>query len=94
MAELPTDDRERIWRGTMRFWSEDREPVDLNKSDLRAALDATDVYINDNQVSYNLSLPQAARDNLTPVQKTLLFSMVALGRQDMDLLRRVLGEVD
>ena len=94
MAELSTEDRERIWRGLMRWWSNLREPVALSKADLQAAVNATDTWIDTNQTGYNQALPQAARDNLTQEQKTLLFCAVALARVSLMLLRRIFGEVD
>lgn len=94
MAILPDEDRVRIWRGLMRYVSSRFETVLLSKSDLRAAVDATDVWIDENQSAFNQALPQVARDNLTIEQKTLLLCAVALARTSIDLLRRVLGEVD
>lgn len=94
MAQLSAADRQRVWRGMMRYWSGLSEAVDLSKSDLQAAVNATDTWIDDNQVSFNTALPQAAKDNLTPVQKTLLFCAVALARVDISTLRKVFGEVN
>lgn len=94
MAQLPDADRARIWRGFMRYLSERREVLAINKTQVRDAVDATDTWIDDNQVSFNQALPQAARDNLTQEQKTLLFCAVALMRVDVAVLRRVFGEVD
>ena len=94
MATLPTEDRERIARGIMRYWSRDREPVALTKDDLQSAINATDGWIDDNQASYNTALPAAAQAGLTSAQKTLLFCVVALARVSIDMLRRVVGGVD
>jgi hypothetical protein len=94
MANLSTEDRQRIWRGLMRLWSNDYESVGINKTDLQAAVNATDTWINDNQTSYNAALPAAAQAGLTASQKTLLFCAVALARVSIPFLRRVLGEVD
>lgn len=94
MATLSTGDRQRIWRGLMRWWSNLREPVGLSKVDLQAAVDAADDWIDANQADYNNALPEAARTNLTAAQKTLLFCVVALARVSVPLLRRILGEVD
>lgn len=94
MATLPTEDRQRVWRGLMRYWSVFRIPLSLSKSELQAAVDATDTWIDDNQTSYNTALPQVARDNLTATQKTLLFCAVALARVSIAVLRRVFGEVN
>ena len=94
MTTLSTEDRARIWRGLQRYWSRLREPLVLSKSDLLAAVDAADAWIDDNAVSYNNALPAAAKDNLSATQKTLLFCAVALMRVDPGLavlLRRALG---
>ena len=94
MAELSVEDRTRVWRGVMRWWSSERETIGLSKDDLLAAINATDAWIDDNQASFNTALPQAARDNLTTAQKTLLFCVVALARVSIAFLRKVVGEVD
>jgi len=98
MAQLEAADRQRIWRGLMRYWSRLREVVVVSKPDLAAAVEATDAWIDDNAASYNQALPSAARANLTASQKTLVFCAVALMRVDPGLaalLRRALGvEVD
>ena len=94
MAQLPTEDRQRIWRGLMRPWSNEREAVAILKADVLAAGNATDTWIDNNQASYNTALPEAARNNLTTAQKTLLFCAVALARVSIPFLRRVFGEVD
>jgi len=95
MAELSTEDRQRIWRGLMRYWSNLRTALGtLSKSDIQAAVNATDTWIDDNQASFNTALPQVARDEFTQMQKTLLFCAVALARVGIPVLRRLLGEVD
>jgi hypothetical protein len=52
----------------------------VTKVDLRAAVDATDAWIDGQQANFNAALPAAARNNLTLVQKTLLFCYVAMRR--------------
>lgn len=95
MAQLPDADRVRVWRGLMRWWSNLREPLaSLSKADLQAAMNATDTWIDDNQVSYNNALPEPAKTELTQSQKTLLFCAVALARVSIPILRRLFGEVD
>jgi hypothetical protein len=95
MAELPEETRQQVWRGVMRWWSQEREVLaGMTKSDLRDAIDATDEWIDDNQASYNTALPETARTNLTQAQKTLLFCAVALARVSMAFLRSVFREVD
>ena len=98
MATLEEQDRARIWRGLMRYWSALREGVAVLKADLLAAVAATDDWIEGNQAAYNAALPAAARTGLTAEQKTLLLVAVALMRVDpglANLLRQALGvEVD
>lgn len=91
MATLDEADRQRVWRGAMRYlpfgWSG-------LKADLRAAVDATDNWIDGNQASYNSALPQPFRGAASDVQKTILFCAVALARVGIGALRRMFGEVD
>lgn len=94
MAILSTSNRLRIWRGFMRFLSRELEPLALTKAELQAAINATDTWIDDNQVSYNSALPSAAQSGLTTPQKTLLFCAVALMRVSINFLKRIFGEVD
>lgn len=95
MAELSAEDRARIWRGLMRYWSNIREIIgSLSKDDLLAAVAATDTWIDANAASYNAAIPQPARAELTAEQKTLMFCCVALMRVDpglANLLKRALG---
>ena len=94
MGALPDADRIKIKRGLSRWWSNLREPLNLNKANLDAAIAAADTWIDANAASFNAALPVAARTNLSAMQKTLLFCAVALMRQDVALLRRVFSEVD
>jgi hypothetical protein len=50
------------------------------KADLRAAVDATDTWIDSQAASFNAALPTAFRNNATLTQKTLLFCFVAMRR--------------
>lgn len=52
----------------------------ITKDDLRAAINATDDWIDANAAAYNAAIPQPARAQLTSDQKTLLFCFVALRR--------------
>lgn len=94
MTELTPTIRQQIWRGLMRHWSNLRESTALSKTDLQAAVNATDTWIDQNQGSFNTALPAAAQSNLTAAQKTLLFCAVALARVDVATLRKLFGEVD
>lgn len=77
MAVLDALNRSRVWAQLMR----DQIAVQgMTKADLRAAVDATDQWIDDNQTSFNNALPNPFRTSATLVQKTLLFCYVAMRR--------------
>ena len=92
MAELSAEDRQRIWRGLMRLWSQERTAVSASKAELLTTVEETDTWIDDNAASFNSALTYAG--SFSTVQKTLIFCAVALARVSIPLLRRVLGEVD
>lgn len=95
MAVLPDIDRQRIWRGLMRYWSGLQESIaGITKTDLKAAVDAADVWVDNNTASYNAALPTAFRTNATAAQKSLLLVGVVLLRYNIDMLKRIFGEVD
>lgn len=95
MAVLSNAIRLQLWRGLMRYWSALRETLAvMTKADLQAAVDAADVWANDNASSYNTALPATFRTNATAGQKALLLAMVILARHDPVLVRSILGEVD
>lgn len=95
MAALSTQDRQRVWRGMMRFWSGQRTSVaGITKADLQAAVNAVDDWANTNAAGFNAALPTAFRTNATAGQKALLLAVVALARFDGPTLRTLLGEVD
>lgn len=52
----------------------------VNKPDLRAAIDATDAWIDSNAASYNTALPEPFKSTATAQEKTILFCFVALKR--------------
>lgn len=85
MAPLDATARLRVWAQAMRQ-PEMGTLGALTKVDLRAAIDATDDWIETAQgataplVGYNSALPQPARGALTAQQKTLLFCWVAMRR--------------
>ncbi len=91
MAVLSTADRQRIWRGLMRYWSREGDSIAESKAELQTLVNETDGWIDDNQGSYNGAL---TANSLTAAQKTLLFCAVALMRVDPGvaaLLKRALG---
>jgi hypothetical protein len=60
--------------------------VEMNNSakvstvDVKAAVDATDAWIDANQGAYNAALPAPFSTQATTAQKTILFAYVALKR--------------
>jgi len=91
---LTLEDRARVARGLMRYWSRFWTVIAISKAELLAAVGATDDWVEDNAASYNAALPQAARSNLSLGQKTLLLCVVAIARVSISALRQFLGEVD
>ena len=83
MAILTNDQRQEIWAGLMRDLSSRSEAIGLTKAELRAALDATDAWINDNAAAYNAALPLPARTALSAQQKAELFLFVARKRYEV-----------
>ncbi len=77
MAALDDTARVALWADFMRQASSTRVDLALTKSQLRAAVDATDDWIEANQGSFNAALPQPARSVLTAKDKTKLFMAVA-----------------
>ena len=77
MAALSENDRVEVWADYMR---RNVDAIGITKQDLRAALDATDQWIDDNASAYNTALPVAARTGLAARQKALLFMYVAAKR--------------
>jgi hypothetical protein len=75
MAVLTDPERQAIRNYVMRRWG-----VAITKADLRAAIDATDDWINSNAAAYNSALPAAAQAGLSATEKTVLFCVVALKR--------------
>lgn len=81
MAVLTDQDRRDVWADAMRIWSGRNESTGtLLKANMRAAVDATDQWIEDNAAAFNAALPTAARNALSASQKAELFSIVALKR--------------
>ena len=95
MTVLPDSDRQLITTGLMRHWSSLFDVIsDLSKSELKSAIDATDLWIEDNQASFNTALPVLPRNNLTMAQKTLIFCVVAAFRVSKQFAIRLIGGID
>ncbi len=83
MAELISDDRKIIWSAYMDDLSSRRESITLTKLELRAAVDAVDTWINDNQASFNSAIPNPARTNLMANQKAELLLYIVKKRYEI-----------
>lgn len=75
MAALGDAVRQGIRDYTMRRWGSK-----LAKADLRAAIDATDGWIDANAAAFNAALPSAAQSGMTAQEKTVLFCVIAIKR--------------
>jgi hypothetical protein len=80
VAVLSDTDRVSVWASLMRAVSDARESVALTKIELRAAIDATDDWVNTNAASFNSALPAAARSSLTARQKAWLLVAIITRR--------------
>ena len=69
----------------MQILSDAREEITITKSDLKAAVDSLDDYLNDNQVDINNALPAAAKAGLTKQQKAIVMAYVTLKRYEVDI---------
>lgn len=77
MAVLPDADRAAVNGNFMQELSDAHTPTSLLKSDLRAAVNAIDDWVNANAVAFNLAIPLPARTQLTAKQKAqILFFVV------------------
>ena len=80
MAVMDATNRLRTWAQIMRDWPPGAGLPGTTKPDLRAAVNATDDWIEANQASFNAALPQPFRSQATLTQKTFLFCYVAMRR--------------
>ena len=94
MAELSEQDRIRLLVGSQNHWSQLSEVTGFSASDLKAAIDATDIWIDGNEVSFNSSLPNPFKTNATQAQKTLLFCVTAAMRVSPAFARKLIGGFD
>jgi hypothetical protein len=80
MAVLSDNDRTDVWAELMRELSTDHETISITKADLRAAVNAIDVFLNDNAAAINTAIPQPARGALSASQKARLLVFVVRKR--------------
>ncbi len=74
---LPEGDRADAWA---RWMQDNADDTAFTKTELRAAVDATDDWIEANQASYVAVLPAPFRTQSTSEQKVMLFSYVTAKR--------------
>ena len=84
MALLSNRDRREVWAEFMRESSNAHEPLELTKSELRAAVNAIDQWVQDNVAPFNAAIPLPARSALTAKQKARLFFAVAGRRWEVE----------
>ena len=77
MAVLSEQDRFDTWAAYMK---ENIDEFSLTKVELRAAIDESDKWVQDNKVSFNNALPAAAKAALSNAQKASLLTFVAAKR--------------
>jgi len=95
MAMLSSGDKDKIWRGLMRYWSRQKEETpDFDKNDFRTSVDDTDTWVDDNQGNYNTSLNLTFRNNATMLQKTVLLCAVMAFRAEPEFAKQLFGDLD
>jgi len=95
MAQLTEAQRRQIWRGLMRYWSNQGKQLGaMVKEDIYDAVVNTDVFQEDNQVAFNQALPQPFRTEVDLDDKTLLFCAVAAMRVSVEFCRSLFGNID
>lgn len=80
MAVLSDTDRARTAIHVMRNVMSVFGTMPVNKTDLRAAIDAADTWADSNQASFVTALPQPFRGASSAQQKTLLLCWVIMRR--------------
>lgn len=80
MALLSDPDRAAAAAELMQLLSLDREPCDALKAEIRAFIDATDTWQDQNAASYNSALPVGPRTKMTAAQKSRGFEVVSKKR--------------
>lgn len=83
MAVLSDNDRKLVNKQFQEFSSGKRDPLPVLKSELKAAVDAIDDWVNDNSAAYNSAIPQPVRGALTAKQKANLLVYVVTRRYEV-----------
>ena len=77
---LSNDDRREIWARFQQDESLLHAEIGIDKSDLRAAVDAIDEWVGANKQSFNQAIPQPARGILSARQKARMFMQIVRRR--------------
>lgn len=80
MTLLPQQDRTRTGAQWMRL---NTSPTAFSKSDLSAAINAIDQWVEDNTISFNSSLPIPFRTSATVSQKANLLAFILMRRNGL-----------
>lgn len=83
MALLSNAERNEINRTIQQVLSDNNISIALTKAELRAAIDGTDEWIDNNAALYNMAIPIPARTVLTTNQKVQLLMYVITKRREM-----------
>jgi hypothetical protein len=80
MARLDEQNRKLIWSDFMSELSQERDPVAVDKVELRSALDAMDDWLNANMATIINAIPAPTRNKLTNQQKLRLLVFIVQRR--------------
>lgn len=103
MATLTDTQREKVWRGLMRYLSS--RPAEFpcsgfTKAEFRAAINAVDVHIEGDKAAYVGDLPEPFRTASGASLKSLVFLAVAAAKGseyisgDLSFARELFGDLD
>lgn len=76
MAVLPASDRVLGYVEYLRLRNLERDALEITKSNVKAAFDALDDWVNSQQSTINAAIPLPARTALTTAQKAMLLIAV------------------
>ena len=80
MATMPEEDRVAVWSEMMDELSTKRIESGFTKPELKAAVDAADQWVSDNQASFNTALPTEFKTSGTAEQKAMLLMYIITRR--------------
>lgn len=83
MALLTDEQRKAVWTKFMRFLSNNNEKLDIDKPELRAAINAIDQELNATQAAQKAAVPEPARTALTNKQIVGLYLAVIEARHEV-----------